>query len=114
MKVEFKELPHQIQINIIKTLYSFDACHVEHYANGEMVVATSYALKSNYSPDEWISQEFTKKSLGIYIKRSFGYEWLDMCEGWEYMTEEEKQVMYKASEIMLNARALRILKNILN
>lgn len=66
MNLNFKNLPTDIQIDIISTLYFYDECHVEH-ARGKMTVQTSYCLKSRYDEDEWISQEFTQEKLDIHF-----------------------------------------------
>lgn len=110
MKIKFEELPHEIQIEIIETLYSYKECHIEH-RHGKMEVCTSYGLKSKYAEDEWISQPFTKDDLDIYCPRPWGYEWADMTDAWEYMTAEEKKALYDAANAILRARAERHLKN---
>lgn len=62
--INFKNLPADTQIDIIRTLFFYRDCHIEH-AHGKMEVCTSYCLKSKYAEDEWISQEFTKEDFGI-------------------------------------------------
>lgn len=110
MHIKFAELPHDIQIDIIVTLQSYDSCHVEH-ANGKMSVQVSHMLKKTYADDEWISQEFKRgERFKSYFRRSWGDEWYNMCQGWEYMTNEEKAIMNKAGSIMLKARAESYLK----
>ena len=110
-QINFLELPHDIQIDIIQTLYSFHDCHIEH-AHGQMKVICSYTLCRNYPEDHWISQEFTKESLHMYVPMDWNTEWHNMTRGWEYMTDEEKNVLIAAEKIMLKARAEMDLKHI--
>lgn len=107
--INFLDLDHDIQIEIIKTLYSYSECHVE-CSYGIMEVKTSYALRNKYPADYWISQEFDRESLMMFVKKDWNTEWEEMTRGWEYMTPEEKHTMYCACEAMLRARAEQQLK----
>lgn len=62
--INFKSLPTNIQLGIVRTLFFYKDCHIEH-AHGKMEVCVSYCLKSKYAEDEWISQEFAKEDFGI-------------------------------------------------
>ena len=110
-KLNFLDLPHEIQIDIIQHLYSYSECHVEH-SHGKMEVCTSYCLMSKYPEDHWISQEFTKDDLHMYVRVDWETEWQNMTRGWEYMTNDEKDLLIKAQHVILRARAEQDLKHI--
>lgn len=88
--INFKNLPTDIQLDVIRTLYFYDGCHIEH-SHGKMSVQTSYCLKSHYADDEWISQEFSKQDLNISfsgsnawvkawttLERKYNKQWADI------------------------------------
>lgn len=118
MKININQLPHDIAIEIIRTLFAFVDCHVEH-AYGKMRVATSYALKNNYADDEWISDEFTRKELGI----TFNYHdawfkaWNELehenHKPWEQIDRESKEKCYADFNKMIEAKAEEELERIL-
>lgn len=110
-QLNFLDLPHDIQIDIIQTLYCYHECHIEH-SHGQMRVTTSYCLMKNYPEDHWISQEFTKADLHMYCPMDWGTEWERMTRGWEFMSNEDKDILHQAERVMLNARAEQDLRHI--
>lgn len=118
MKININQLPHNIQIDVISTLFAYDDCHIEH-ANGEMKVATSYCLKRNYAEDEWISDKFTRKGLGITFDSNEA--WFDAWNGleherhkrWEDIDRESKEKCYADFDKMIKAKAEEELERIL-
>jgi hypothetical protein len=56
-RTPFNTLPHQLQIDVIETLMSYDHCHIEH-SHGSTYVSTSYCLHSGSHDDEWLGSTF--------------------------------------------------------
>jgi hypothetical protein len=56
-RTPFNTLPHQLQIDVIKTLMSYDHCHIEHSPIGTYV-STSYCLHGGSHDDEWFGSTF--------------------------------------------------------
>ena len=103
-QVDFLTLPHDTQIDIIQYLYSYNECHIE-YSNRHMSVTVSWCIRRNYPMDFWVSQTFTKESLGLYIPVCWGTEWRNITRGWDLMTDEEKNTLIAAERAILRARA---------
>ena len=56
-RTPFNTLPHQLQIDVIETLMSYDHCHIEHSPNGTYV-STSYCLHGGSHEGEWLGSTF--------------------------------------------------------
>ena len=118
MKININQLPHDIAIEIIRKLFYFADCHLEH-AHGTMKVVTSYTLKNNYAEDEWISDKFTRKELGI----TFNYDdawfkaWNELerkyHKSWEQIDRESIEKCYADFDKMIEAKAEEELERIL-
>ena len=97
-KIEFETLNHDTQYKIVRTLLSYDKCHVEH-ANGKNVVTPSYCICATYRKDSWISQDFCRKDFDF---NGFDYNtaWENVTQFWERMTDEQKFSTIKKFEQM--------------
>ena len=99
-KIEFENLDHETQAKIVRTLLSYDKCHVEH-AHGKNVVTPSYCICATYHEDHWISQDFCRKDFDF---NGFDYNtaWENVTQFWERMTDEQKFSTIKKFEEMAN------------
>lgn len=101
-RISLFKIDHELAIEIIRTLYSYDRCHLEH-ANGKTEVCVSYCLQAKYAEDFWISQEFTKHDLSCHFSAS--KLWETMTNRWERMSEEQKNTIIKAYDAIVDAEA---------
>ena len=60
-KIEFETIGHETQAKIVRTLLSYDKCHIEH-AKGKNVVTPSWCICDTCAKDSWISQDFYRKT----------------------------------------------------
>ena len=115
----FIKLPHNIQIDIVKTLFNYSECHVEgNSRTGKMDVCTDCFIKSSYDKDEFSTPEFKKDELGIAYESDW-YHFVRNSEKkletkWENMTHETMDKIYEEFDELLTSKAEEELKRILN
>lgn len=101
-RIDILKIDRELAIDIIRTLYSYDRCHLEH-ANGKTKVCTSWCLQSKYAEDSWVSQEFTKEDICCHFSASS--LWNTMTRRWERMGDEQKNAIIKAYDAIVDAEA---------
>lgn len=115
----FIKLPHNVQIDIIKTLFNYSDCIVEgNKRTGRIDVCTALCLKSHYDKDEFSTPLIKKSELGI-VYESDWYHFVRNCEKkletkWENMTHETMDKIYEEFDELLTSKAEEELKRILN
>lgn len=114
----FAKLPHETQIEVIKTLFNYSDCIVEgNKRTGRIDVCTSVCIKSRYDKDEFSTPLIKKSELGIVFdsywdkfvrdyEKKLKTKWEDM--EWETMNE-----IYKEFDILMTSKAEEELKRIL-
>ena len=118
MRLNFKNLPTDIQIDVITTLYSYNRCHIEH-ENGKMKVMTSYALLSKYAEDQWISQDFTREDFNIRFDANNAWyrAWTSfetkLNKRWADMEDEERDQCSADFDKMCKEKAKEDLERII-
>ena len=119
MKPQFNTLSKDIQKEIVRHLFYYSDCHIEH-ANGVSSVQVSYMLKSKYADDEWISGEYTKEEFGIKFDGNYAWEkaWTSLenqhRKSWENIDSESKKKCYKEFEEFIDRKAEEEVERILN
>ena len=115
----FIKLPHNIQIDIVKTLFNYSDCIVEgNKRTGRIDVCTGLCLKSHYDKDEFSTPLIKKSELGI-VYESDWYNFVRNCEKkletkWENMTHETMDKIYEEFDELLISKAEEELKRILS
>ena len=118
MHIEFKELPHNIQIEVIKTLFDYSYCIVEgNKRTGRIDVCTALCLKSRYDKDEFSTPLIKKTELGI-VYESDWYKFVRDYEKklktkWEDMAGETIDEIYEEFDMLMTSKAEEELKRIL-
>lgn len=113
--LNLKKLPTEIQIKVIRTLFSYDECHIEgNTITGKIEVLTSCALRAKYPDGYYYGDTFTQEGLDLeYIARKVGNNlWENMTGAWEFLSNEEKDILCKSQDIILESYAKQVLKNI--
>lgn len=87
-KIDFEKLDHETQAEIVRTLMSYDECHIEH-ANGKNRVTPNWCICATYAKDFWISQIFYKKDFDF---NGFDYHtaWDNVTQFWDRMTDKQR------------------------
>ena len=100
-KIEFATLDHETQVEIVRTLLSYDKCHIEH-AHGENSVTPNWCICATYPEDYWVSQDFYKNDFDF---DGFDYHtaWDNLTQFWDSMTEEQKIATRKKFEMIADA-----------
>ena len=100
-KIEFATLDHETQVEIVRTLFSYDKCHIEH-AYGKISVTPNYCICATYAKDEWISQDFEREDFDF---DGFDYHtaWDNLTQFWDSMTIEQKIATRKKFEMIADA-----------
>lgn len=115
----FIKLPHNVQIDIIKTLFNYSDCIVEgNKRTGRIDVCTALCLKSHYDKDEFSTPLIKKSELGIAYESDW-YHFVRNCEKkletkWENMTHETMDKIYEEFDELLTSKAEEELKRILS
>lgn len=97
-KIEFETLDHETQAKIVRTLLSYDKCHIEH-AKGKNVVTPSWCFCATCAKDSWISQDFYHNDFDF---DGFDYDtaWENVTQFWDRMTDGQKFATIKNFEGM--------------
>lgn len=114
--INFEELPEPIQLEVVKTLFFYDSCHIEGRGD-HMEVCTSYCLKSSYARDEWISQEIKRDNDSFYHCAKIGARlrahWEYSADLWDRFSKEEKDAFRISHNALVREEARSVLKWIL-
>lgn len=116
---DLMRLPKEAQIEVIKTLFFYDECHIEsRIVCGEekIEVVTSYALCARYPEGFELGARFTQKGLHLdYTARKVGSNmWEAMTGAWEFMTKEEKEIVSNSQRVIVKAYAVKIQEQLYN
>lgn len=109
------KLPTDIQIKVIRTLFTYAVCHIEgNTITGKMEVVTSCVICAKYPDGYYYGDTFTQEGLGIdYIANKVGNRlWENMTGAWEFLTNDEKDILIESQGIILESYAKKVLKNI--
>ena len=87
-KIEFETLNHETQAEIVRTLMSYDECHIEHAHNKNMVTP-NWCICATYPNGYWVSQNFYKKDFDF---NGFDYHtaWDNVTQFWDRMTDNQR------------------------
>lgn len=100
-KIEFATLDHDTQVEIVRTLLSYDKCHIE-YDNGKIRVTPNWCICARYPSEYWVSQDFEREDFDF---DGFDYyvAWDNLTQFWDSMTEEQKISTRKKFEMIADA-----------
>ena len=110
-KIEFATLDHETQVEIVRTLLSYDKCHIEH-AHGENRVTPDWCICATYPEDYWVSQDFYHNDFDF---DGFDYHtaWDNLTQFWDSMTIDQKIATRKKFEMIADAFVELVIKKYL-